>query len=117
MWLFGTGVGAGIVLLGLAVILLRGLSFIPLFGLLQNQRPTAHIVSLVLSLFIGGFLYVGGCHLFDDSGSAEATKSFFNLSEALQPNKEQVMFGLAVMLLSIVVGWGLVFGAMPKNAK
>lgn len=117
MWLFGTGVGAGIVLLGLAVLLLKGLSYIPVFAYLQNQRTTAHIVSLILTVLLGGTLYVLGCTLFDDSGNSDVTKTVFNIQEALQPNKEQVMFGLAIALLSTVVAWGIVFGSMPKNAS
>lgn len=115
-WLFGMGVGAGIVLLGLSVLLLRGLSFIPLFKFLQNQRSVAHIVSLVLSLLLGGFLYVLGAPLFAD-GTGPEVENLINIEAALQPNKEQVMYGLAVMLLSCVVGWGLIFGSMPKNAS
>lgn len=117
LWLLGTGVGAGIVLLGLAVLFLRGLSFIPIFGYLQNQRGTAHVVSLVLAVLLGGFLYVLGCPVFADSGSTEVTSQLLNFEEAMQPNKEQVMYGLAVLLLSVVVAWGVVFGAMPKNAN
>lgn len=115
-WLFGMGVGGGIVLLGLSVLLLRGLSFIPLFKFLQNQRSVAHIVSLVLSLLLGGFLYVLGAPLFAD-GTGPEVENLINIEAALQPNKEQVMYGLAVMLLSCVVGWGLIFGSMPKNAS
>ena len=118
LWLLGTGVGLGLILLGLLVLLLKGLSFIPIFGYFQNNRFAAHICALVATAILGIGFYVLGCPLFDDIvATAGKDYQYFNLEEALQPNKEQVMYGLAVILLSSVAAWGLVFGAMPKNAN
>ncbi len=119
LWLLGTGVAAGLILLAISVAILRGLSFIPLFDLLQKNRKAAHVVALLIAVALGGSLFVLGCPLFADQTQViEMQKNETSgYSQALSPNKEQVMYGLAITLLAVVISWGLIFGSMPKHTK
>jgi hypothetical protein len=118
LWLLGLGIGAGLVLLAIGVLLLKALSVIPVFKFLENNRPAAHIVALIVSVALAATIYTSGCPLFANAEQIRADMAGDGsaISQALRPNQEQLMFGLALLLLSTVLGWGLIFGSMPKNA-
>jgi ABC-type transport system involved in multi-copper enzyme maturation permease subunit len=117
IWLLGAGIGIGMVLIGLVVVLLRALSLIPVSDFLQKNRAIAHVIALTITLALGGSMYVLGCSAFADANELSIDSPIWNIEQATKPNQEQVMFGIATLLLSFVVGWGLVFGSMPKYAS
>lgn len=104
-FLIGLGILAGLVLLGLFVVLMRVLTLVPPWERLSHG-PAGHVVAAVLTALItGGAWFVVDRQAFS----------------AAQPNEqlslERLLIFMAVLLLSAIVGWALVFCAGRKSAN
>ena len=99
-FLVGVGILAGLVLLALFIALMRLLTNVRAWESL-SRGPAGHIVAAVITALIaGGLWYL-------------ITRQAFTGPEE---NLERVLIFVAVLMLSAIVGWGLVFCAERKSA-
>lgn len=101
-FLVGVGILAGLLLLGVFMLLMRLLSYVkPWEGL--SHGPAGHVVAAVLTALVAGGAWVV---VVDRQGFAGA-----------EQNLERVLTFIAVLMLSAIVGWALVFCAERKSAR
>lgn len=102
VWFLGVGVAAGLLLIGLFLLLTKILSAIPAWERLSHS-PSGHFVAMIITAILSVVCYV----LFLSS---------------VEPNErlgytEPVLLVIAVTLLMAIVGWSLVFCSSAQAAK
>ena len=100
-FLIGVGILAGMILLGLAVLLIKVLSQIGPWEKLSHTSA-GHVVGALLTAVIAG-LAISLIHVYSFNGGESAS--------------ERWMIYFSVGLLSAILGWGLVFCAGQKSAS
>jgi len=101
-FLVGLGILGGLILLGLFVVLFKGLSRIPVWEQLSHRHnPAGHVVAGILTALMA----LGAWQIVQQQG-------FTGPAEGL----EKILVFLSVLLLSAIIGWALVFCAGRKSA-
>ncbi|MGN6545993.1 MAG: hypothetical protein ACTHK7_13145, partial [Aureliella sp.] len=100
-FLVGVGILAGLALLAVFLLLVKVLSAIPPWEGL-SRSPFGHVVAAILT----GAIAAGSWALVSRQGFAGA-----------EQNLEKILVFMAVLLLSAIVGWALVFCAGRKSAS
>lgn len=94
IWFLGVGLAIGLVAIGLFLLLTRILSGIPVWERLSHSMA-GHAVALVITGGLAGSGY------------------YFMIRPAIDPTEiagtEKLMLGIALTLLSAIVGWAIVF--------
>lgn len=96
IWFLGIGIGIGLVALFLAIALFRALSLTPWANL--SKSPAGHAVAALITAGISSFIIY---RLWGDLST--------NTNPDTKIAGEPVMTAIAIVLLSAIVGWAVVF--------
>jgi len=101
VWFLGVGLAIGLVAIGLFIILARVLSAIPAWERLSHSIA-GHVVALAITAAIAGTGYFILIHPSNDNSEMVGT--------------EKLMLGIALTLLSAILGWAVVFCCSKQAA-
>ncbi len=101
VWFLGVGLAIGLVAVGLFIVLTRILSAIPAWERLSHSIA-GHFVALLITAAIAGAGYFVLIHPAIDSSELVGT--------------EKLMLGIALSLLSAILGWAIVFCCSKQAA-
>ena len=102
VWILGVGLAIGMVAIGLFILLSRILSGIPAWERLSHS-VAGHVVAFVITAAIAGSGYYFLIHPTIDNSEMVGT--------------EKLMLGIALTLLSAIVGWAVVFCCSKQAAS
>ncbi len=101
VWFMGVGLAMGLVAIGLFIILTRILSSIPVWERLSHSIA-GHVVALLITAALAGTGYYFLIYPANDTSEMVGT--------------EKLMLGIALALLSAIVGWAFVFCCSKQAA-
>lgn len=101
VWFLGVGLAIGLVAIGLFIVLARVLSSIPAWERLSHSMA-GHVVAFAITAAIAAAGYFYMIHPTNDNTELIGT--------------EKLMLGIALTLLSAILGWGIVFCCSKQAA-